>query len=199
MNKILFASSEVHPLIKTGGLADVAGSLPIALAELGQDIRIIMPRYDAIKLTEPVIEVSRLRVNNCDVVIQETQLPDSSVKVWLVDYPEYFGKPGNPYVDQNGEAWPDSAEKFALFCRISTEVATNRAGLDWKADLVHCNDWQTGLIPALLSLESNPPASIFTIHNMAYQGLFDSSTFSDLNLPGKLWKPSALEYFGQLS
>lgn len=199
MNKILFASSEVHPLIKTGGLADVAGSLPVALAELGQDIRIIMPRYQAIKLTEPVQDVSSLRVNNCDVVIQETTLPDSSVKVWLVDYPDFFGKPGNPYVDENGEAWPDSAERFALFCRISTEVAMNRAGLNWKADLVHCNDWQTGLIPALFSLESKAPASVFTIHNMAYQGLFNSNTFSDLNLPGKLWKPSALEYFGQLS
>lgn len=199
MNKILFASSEVHPLIKTGGLADVAGSLPVALAELQQDIRIIMPRYQAIKLTEPVQDVSSLRVNNCEVVIQETTLPDSSVKVWLVDYPDFFGKPGNPYVDENGEAWPDSAERFALFCRISTEVAMNRAGLNWKADLVHCNDWQTGLIPALLSLESKAPASVFTIHNMAYQGLFDSNTFSDLNLPGKLWKPSALEYFGQLS
>ena len=199
MNKILFASSEVHPLIKTGGLADVAGSLPVALAELGQDIRIIMPRYQAIKLTEPVQDVSSLRVNNCDVIIQETTLPDSSVKVWLVDYPDFFGKPGNPYVDENGEAWPDSAERFALFCRISTEVAMNRAGLNWKADLVHCNDWQTGLIPALLSLESKAPASVFTIHNMAYQGLFTSNTFSDLNLPGKLWKPSALEYFGQLS
>lgn len=199
MNKILFASSEVHPLIKTGGLADVAGSLPIALAELGQDIRIILPRYHAIKLTEPVKDVTHLRINNHDVRIQETTLPDSNVKVWLVDYPEYFGTPGNPYVDENGIPWSDSAERFALFCRISTEIAMNRAGLDWQADLVHCNDWQTGLIPALLSLESKVPATVFTIHNMAYQGLFDSNTYANLNLPGKLWKPEALEYFGQLS
>ena len=199
INKILFVSSEVHPFIKTGGLADVAGSLPLALAELGQDIRIIMPRYHAIKLSEPVKNLSSLRINNCDVLIQETTLPESSVTVWLVDYPEYFGTPGNPYVDATGEPWPDIAERFALFCRICTEIAMNRAGLDWKADLVHCNDWQTGLIPALLSLEPKAPASIFTIHNMAYQGLFDSNTFADLNLPGKLWKPEALEYFGQLS
>lgn len=199
MSKILFASSEVHPLIKTGGLADVAGSLPLALSELGEDVRIIMPRYQAIKLALPVTDVAHLRVNNCNVTLQETCLPDSSVPIWLIDFPEYFGQAGNPYVDASGEPWPDSAERFALFCRIAVEVAMNRAGLNWQADIVHCNDWQTGLIPALLSLESQAPASVFTIHNMAYQGLFPPATYANLNLPGKLWNPEALEYFGQLS
>ncbi len=199
MKKILFATSEAHPLIKTGGLADVAGSLPAALAELGQDIRIILPKYQAIKLSEAPRIIASMRVNNADITLLETRLPDSSVPVWLVDYPEFFAFPGNPYLDASGKPWANIAERFALFCRVVVEVAMNRAQLDWQPDLVHCNDWQTGLIPALLSLEPTHPASVFTIHNMAYQGLFDSNTFASLNLPGQLWQPTALEYHGMLS
>ena len=199
MKKILFASSETHPLIKTGGLADVAGSLPIALAELGQDIRIIMPNYQAIKNCEPGRYLCTLRVNNCDVNLLETRLPDSNVMIWLVDYPPFFNVPGNPYTDESGIPWPNIGDRYALFCRIVVEVAMNRAYLDWKPDVVHCNDWQTGLVPALLSLEQHRPASIFTIHNMAYQGVFPSSTYTLLNLPGQLWHPDGLEYHGMLS
>ncbi len=199
MKKILFASSETHPLLKTGGLADVAGSLPIALAELGQDVRIIMPNYLGIKNCESGRYLCTVRVNNCDVNLLETQLPNSSVTVWLVDYPPFFGHLGNPYNDDSGIPWPDIGDRFALFCRIVTEVAMNRAYLDWKPDVVHCNDWQTGLVPALLSLEEHRPASVFTIHNMAYQGLFPSNAFTLLNLPGQLWNPDGLEYHGMLS
>ncbi len=199
MKKILFASSETQPLIKTGGLADVAGSLPIALSGLGQDVRIIMPNYQAIKNCEPGRYLCTVRVNNCDVNLLETHLPASNVIVWLVDYPPLFGTPGNPYHDESGNPWPDVGDRFALFCRIVAEVAMNRAYLDWKPDIVHCNDWQTGLVPALLSLESHRPATVFTIHNMAYQGVFPSTTYTLLNLPGQLWHPDGLEYHGLLS
>ena len=199
MKKILFASSETHPLIKTGGLADVAGSLPLALTELGQDVRVIMPNYQSIKISEPGRYLCTLRVNNCDVNLLETTLPNSSVVVWLVDYPPFFASPGNPYHDDNGNPWPDIGDRFALFCRVVAEVAMNRAYLDWKPDVVHCNDWQTGLVPALLSLEEHRPSTVFTIHNMAYQGVFPSTTFTLLNLPGQLWNPDGLEYHGMLS
>lgn len=199
MKKILFASSETHPLIKTGGLADVAGSLPLALTELGQDVRIIMPNYQAIRNCEPGRYLCTIRVNNSDVNILETRLPDSEVIVWLVDFPPLFGTPGNPYNDENGTPWPDIGDRFALFCRVVTEVAMNRAYLNWKPDVVHCNDWQTGLVPALLSLEDYRPATVFTIHNMAYQGLFPSTAFTLLNLPGQLWNPDGLEYHDMLS
>jgi len=199
MKKILFASSEVHPLIKTGGLADVAGSLPRALAELSQDIRIILPNYQSIKNTEEVRFISSVRVNNQDANILETKLPDSDVIVWLVDCPALFDTPGNPYVDESGNSWPNIADRFTLFCRIAVEVAMNRAHLDWSADVVHCNDWQTGLIPALLSIEGNKPSTVFTIHNMAYQGMFPENTFSDLNLPQQLWHPNGLEFHKMLS
>ncbi len=199
MKKILFASSEIHPLIKTGGLADVAGSLPKALAEIGQDIRLIIPNYQSIKNIEQPRYICTLRVDNRDVNILETHLPGSDVLIWLVDYRPFFDFPGNPYVDEHGNPWPDIADRFALFCRIVTEIAMNRAYLDWKPDIVHGNDWQCGLVPALLSLETAPPASIFTIHNMAYQGVFPQSTFNQLNLPGKLWHPDSVEYHNMLS
>jgi starch synthase len=199
MKKILFVSSEVQPLIKTGGLADVAGSLPIALAELEQDVRIILPKYQALKLESDVEYRCTLRVDNRDINIFQTYLPNSSVIVLLVDYPDYFGVPGNPYTDEFGNAWVDGADRFALFCRIAVEVAQNRAYLDWKADIVHCNDWQTGLVPALLTLEPQRPATVFTIHNMAYQGNFSQETFYRLNLPGQLWDMNAVEYHRMLS
>ena len=199
MKKILFASSETHPLIKTGGLADVAGSLPIALTNLGQEVRVIMPNYQAIKNCEPGRYLCTVRVNNCDVNLLETHLPNSNVIVWLVDYPPFFNYPGNPYTDENGNPWPNIADRFALFCRIVTEVAMDRTYLNWKPDVVHCNDWQTGLVPALLSMEEHRPATVFTIHNMAYQGIFPSNAYTLLNLPGQLWHPDGLEYHGMLS
>lgn len=199
MKKILFASSEVHPLIKTGGLADVAGSLPPALAELSQDVRIILPNYQSLQKTTELRFISSVRVNNQDANILETHLPNSKVIVWLVDCPSLFGTHGNPYLDKTGNPWDNIAERFALFCRIVVEVAMNRAHLDWKAEIVHCNDWQTGLVPALLSIESSIPFTVFTIHNMAYQGMFPEKTFLDLNLPRQLWHPDGLEFHGMLS
>ena len=199
MKKILFVTSEAHPLIKTGGLADVSGSLPKALAELGEDVRIIMPNYQAIKTTEEVRYLSTIYVYNHAVNILETRLPGTGVIVWLVDSQEFFNFPGNPYVDEHGKPWANNAERFALFCRVTVEVAMNRSYLDWKPDIVHCNDWQSGLVPALLSLEYSRPATVFTIHNMAYQGIFPSTTYLSLNLPGQLWNPGGIEFHHMLS
>jgi starch synthase len=199
MKKILFVTSEAHPLIKTGGLADVSGSLPKALAELSQDVRLIIPKYHALKIYNEAKFLCSLRIDNRLVNLLETQMPDNQVTVWLVDYPEYFNHPGNPYVDAEGNSWPDNADRFALFCRIAVEVAMNRAGLNWQPDIVHCNDWQSGLAPALLSLEDDRPATVFTIHNMAYQGLFPAESIQGLNLPGQLWHPEGLEFHHMLS
>ena len=199
MKKILFVTSEAHPLIKTGGLADVSGSLPKALAGLGVDVRLIMPNYRAIKTTEEIYYKSTVRVNNTDVNILETRLPGTQVIIWLVDYPEFFDFPGNPYVDEQGNAWANTAERFALFCRIAVEVAMNRSYLEWTPDIIHCNDWQSGLVPALLSLEASRPATVFTIHNMAYQGIFPKTTEASLNLPKSLWNPDGIEFNDMLS
>lgn len=199
MKKILFVTSEAHPLIKTGGLADVSGSLPKALAELSQQVRILLPRYHNIAIPEHSEPLCRLTLDDKAVNIFQTQLDDSGIIVWLIDCPQFFGAPGNPYVDEHGQPWDNIAERYALFCRIAVEVAMNRTHMDWKPDLVHCNDWQSGLVPAFLSQEQDRPATVFTIHNLAYQGTFPKKTFQKLNIPNYFWNPNGLEYYKSLS
>jgi len=202
MSKILFACSEVHPLIKTGGLADVSGALPIALKALHCDVRIILPAYaDAIKNVKRLRTVAGIHLPGLpgEVEILQGKLPNCDISVLFVKYDPAFKRSGNPYSDAHGLPWPDNAERFTLFCRAITEVAQNRAGINWQPDVVHCNDWQTGLVPALLSLDQARPATLFTIHNLAYQGLFPSATFQALGLPPFLWSHNALEFHQQLS
>ena len=200
MNKILFATSEIYPLIKTGGLADVSASLPKAIATLGEDIRIVVPAYPSvIQQLNNISTVTTLNLHQAEVRILESTYPDTDIKMLLVDCPFYFHRPDNPYLDQEGQPWQDNACRFALFSRAIVEIAVKRIGLPWYPDLVHCHDWQTALVPALLSLELNPPATLFTIHNLAYQGLFPRSTFTTLGLPQTLWSHNTLEFHEQIS
>jgi starch synthase len=199
---ILFASSEAHPLVKTGGLADVSGSLPRAIKNSGHEIRLILPAYpaavanaDGLKL---VAELS-LPPAKTPVRLLQARLPHTRVKLLLVDAPAFFDRPGGPYSTPEGKDWPDNAARFALFGRAVTAVAMNRAGLDWKPELVHCNDWQTGLVPAFLSLEERSPRTVFTIHNLAYQGLFSWDQFQTLDLPLHWWSMELLEFHGKMS
>lgn len=200
--KILFASSEAHPLIKTGGLADVSGALPKALHDLKQDVRLVLPAYaELLPQAGPLRAVATLTLaSHPDPVrILEGTLPGAQLPVYLIDAPRYFDRPGNPYTGPDGSDWPDNAHRFAGFARAIVELAQDRAGLNWQPDLVHCNDWQTGLVPALLSLETQRPATLFTVHNLAYQGRFDWPTFQALALPYAWWSLHELEFYGQLS
>ncbi|MEW6353357.1 MAG: glycogen synthase GlgA [Pseudomonadota bacterium] len=218
MHKILFAASEAHPLVKTGGLGDVAGSLPAALKHLHQDVRLILPAYRvAMANAGELREAARLTLPGYDAPVRlwEGRLPGTRVPLYLVDYPTYFDRPGGPYAGPDGRDWPDNAARYALFARAAVTVAMNQAGLDWQPDIVHCNDWQTGLIPALLAQPvSSPvatsvhrrsaaapprPATLFTIHNLAYQGLFPWEIFQTLGLPHTLWSMDAMEFYGKFS
>ena len=199
---ILFASSEAHPLVKTGGLADVAGSLPRAIRHLRHDIRVIIPAYQSVlKQADKFTLVAHLEPEgvNQPVRILAGRLPGSTVTLYLVDSPRHFDRLGNPYTMKNGAAWPDNAERFTCFCRTIHALATNAAGLDWQPDLVHCNDWQTGLVPPLLAEDKKRPATVFTIHNLAYQGLFDWKVFKKLKLPKDFWSMDAMEFHDQFS
>ena len=199
---ILFATSEVHPLIKTGGLADVSGSLPIAIKTMRKDIRIVMPAYQSVlSKVHDIKTVSHLHIPSTDshITILETLLPGSSVKVWLIDSPECFDRAGSPYADENGKEWDDNARRFTIFSRAITALALNKAGLDWQPDIVHCNDWQTGLVPALLAQELERPATIFTIHNLAYQGLFSRDIFNHLGLPPSFFDHNSMEFYEKIS
>lgn len=200
MSRILFASSEAAPLIKTGGLADISGSLPAALKALRQAVRLIIPAYpQAMRNAGRVKTVATLDIGGHSVRVLEGRMPDSKVLVWLVDSPAHFSRDGGPYTDHSGHDWADNAERFALFSRVVVEISMNRVGLNWQPEVVHCNDWQTGLVPTLLYLEETRPGTVFSIHNLAYQGVFPYRTFADLGLPAALWSYRSLEYFGNLS
>nr|WP_324260124.1 glycogen synthase GlgA [Cellvibrio fontiphilus] len=201
MQKILFATSEVYPLIKTGGLADVAASLPRALLKLGQDVKILLPAYASVmqKLTTGVKQVAQFQIDGRDISIKQTRLPGSRLNVLLVDIPEFSEREGNPYCGPDGSDWFDNHKRFYLFSKAAELIALDLAQLDWRPDIVHCNDWQTGLIPALLSLHPQRPVTVFTIHNLAYRGLFSYQAFADLNLPQGFWHHERLEFYGQMS
>ncbi|GAB4361952.1 MAG: glycogen synthase GlgA [Gammaproteobacteria bacterium] len=200
--KILFAASEAFPLIKTGGLGDVAGALPVALRQLRHDVRLILPAYPAAKEMLPAARpVAELAVEGVaeKVTLLQGKFPHASLPVYLVDAPGLFGRTGNPYTAPGGDGWPDNPHRFAAFGRVIAAVALNLAQLEWQPDVVHCNDWQCGLAPVLLSAHAERPKSVFTIHNLAYQGLFDRRTFDELRLPESLWHWDALEFHGNFS
>lgn len=192
---ILFVTSEAYPLIKTGGLADVSGSLPRALGQMKQDVRLIMPAYQSVmKQLGTAKVISQTQHYGYDVKILKTTLPGTRIKTLLVDCPAAFDRPGNPYLNSAGNEWSDNALRFAIFNQAVVDVALNRLEFDWQVNVVHCNDWQTGLTPALLSLFKERPATVFTIHNLAYQGLYPKQIFFDLGLPHELWTHHGVEF-----
>ncbi|MBW7469868.1 glycogen synthase GlgA [Marinobacter sp. F4218] len=202
MTRVLFATSEVYPLVKTGGLADVSASLPEALCRLGYDVNILLPGYPSAMAaasrtgTSPLAQFS---IDGFKVTLVESRLPGTAVTIWLVDCPQLFGREGNPYQNDQGEDWPDNAQRFKLFAEVGARIAMGQAGLAWCPEIVHCNDWQSALLPVFLQAYPERPGTVFTIHNLAYQGLFPQTTFAALGLPETLWRYDQLEFHGQLS
>ncbi len=198
--KILFATSEVVPFIKTGGLADVSSALPQKLQEMGHHVRIIVPKYGAIderkfKIHE-VVRLKDLKINigEKEVVfsLRSSFLigPKTRVQIYFLDNPEYYGSRHNLYADPlTGEDYPDNDERFIILSRAVFELINK---LGWTPDIIHCNDWQTGLIPAYLkSMYASDPVfksikTIFTIHNLGFQGIFPKTTFAKTGLPAEL-------------
>ena len=199
---ILYCTSEAYPLIKTGGLGDVAGALPRALQEQGNDVRIILPAYpEVMAKLDGLTAIAELQIAGAPgpVTLLQGRFPDTGVGLYLVDSPEHFNREGNPYVQDDGSDWPDNAERFATFARAIDMLAAGELDHDWQPQVVHCNDWQTGLVPPLLAQRSRRPATLFTIHNLSYQGLFPSTTFDALQLPPPLWSIDGVEFHDQLS
>ena len=202
--KVLFASSEVFPLIKTGGLADVSGSLPSALQKLGVDIRVIVPGYPSV--LEQLSDIQHLAMLNDLPVINEVELllgtiTENQVKVIVVKSALLYERGGGPYADANGQEWPDNGVRFGVFSKVAAILSSPNSPLpDWRPDIVHCNDWQTGLIPAYMKLVDHTPAkSIISLHNMAFQGCYPYEMVETLNLPTSAFIMEGLEYYGQLS
>ena len=202
--KILFAASEAYPIIKTGGLGDVVYSLPRALKHEKADVRVILPAYRVVLEQMPQIRVAGwLEIPGIEkthsVRILETTEQHLGVPLLLVDVASLFDRPGNPYVHPDGYNWHDNAERFAVFSRAVARLAISDKILGWQPDIVHCHDWQTGLIPACLSQYAGAPKSVFTIHNLSYSGMFSHEDFARLNLRKEWWSSHAMEFFGNFS
>jgi len=199
---IAFAASEGVPFSKTGGLADVVGALPRALAALGHQVSVYLPRYRQTKLIDPATVVRSITVPFDDKYRFASVVTDGSqsgVRFYFVEYPEFYdrdGLYGTPASD-----YPDNAERFALFSRAVLE-ASKILGVP---QVFHCHDWQSALVPVLLrTVYAEDPAfvgvgTVFTIHNMGYQGLFPPDTLPLLMLPWDLFTMSKMEFFGQVN
>ena len=197
--RVLFAASEMAPLIKTGGLADVAGGLTLALQTLNCDVRMVLPAYTGLlaSLDRPQ-PIAHTQLGQYDVEVLEATAPQGQ-RIWLVACAELFARGGNPYLAADGTDWTDNADRFALFSRAIAWLATQPTRSDFHADVVHLNDWQTGLAAAWLRRDATAPPSIFSIHNLAYQGNFDRATFDRLGLPADLWSVDGIEFHGSMS
>ena len=208
--KIVLASSEVVPFAKTGGLADVSGALPRELEKLGHEVTVVLPAYRG---SQHNVEKAGLKIEttgvDCDIPVgnellpctfSKSQIPSSSTTVLLVEHEEFFHREGL-YGDHEGD-FPDNCERFVFFCRAVLEAVRL---FDLKPDLIHANDWQTGLIPALLACEYRENrlyeniASLFTIHNLAYQGVFEFQHMASTGLDAARFNWQEMEFFGKLN
>jgi starch synthase len=201
---ILYAASEAYPLIKTGGLGDVVYSLPRALNQLGDSVRLVLPGYhDVLADAGPFDVVAEWDIPGAGILhrvrILQTRLESLGELLYLVEAPALFGRPGNPYVQDNGIVWPDNAERFTVFSRAVAMLALKSPDPDWQAEVVHAHDWQTGLVPAFLSQSPQSPATVFTIHNLSYDGYFPYHDFTQLHLPTAWWSSEYIEFFGGFS
>jgi starch synthase len=202
--KILFVASEVTPFAKTGGLADVAGALPKTLKTLGHDVRIMMPFYTTVEKGGMAVRKGRKSASVLvDGVEKKGFLRQASLgemPVYLIENKEYFAR-DELYGTPSGD-YPDNAERFSFFCRCVLELLKK---MDFRPDIIHCHDWQTALIPHYLKHErKNDPffaktGVIFTIHNLAYQGLFPSEGLETMGLSRECFTIDGLEFYGKVN
>jgi starch synthase len=202
--RILFVTSEAFPLIKTGGLADVSGSLPAALRNMGEDVRVLIPGYRPVleKLRNPrlLLELKWLPLVGT-VNLMAGEMPDTGVPVIAIACTQLFERDGGPYLDPEGREWLDNPLRFGILSRIAAILGSRASPLThWIPDIVHFNDWQGGLTPAFMRHSGAPCAkSVLGIHNLAFQGNYAEDWVEKLGLPPAAFHIEGLEYFGQLS
>jgi starch synthase len=210
--RVLVIASEVAPFAKTGGLADVAAALPRALQGLGHDVRVLLPKYRGAEAHagDPRVVVPGIRVSlgdrSTEGALLEGRSP-SGVPVYLLEHEHYYNRDGL-YGTADGDYW-DNCERFVFFCRATLEGLARldgaRAGVRWQPQLIHANDWQTGLVPVYLrTLYRDHPllgrlATLFTIHNLAYQGVFWHYDMPMTGLGWDLFTPAGIEFYGKLN
>jgi len=197
--KVLFVASEMFPLIKTGGLADVVGALPRALNAAGAKVTVFLPGFPKVLRG---LETSRTLARLTGVGGRKAALikgrTASGVDVIALDAPHLFNIDGNPYLDESGNDRAGNDIRYAEFSRIAARLASGDIGRV-KYDILHAHDWQAGLAPAYLKAAGSPVKSVLTIHNLAFQGLFPKETFNGLGLPDDFYGPDGLEYWNKVS
>jgi starch synthase len=193
--RVLSVTSEAYPLVKTGGLADVAGALPPALARRGIEARTLLPGYPAVmgKLSDArvVHDYGSLLGVPARLLAAEVQ----GLPLIVVDSPPLYDRPGSPYGDPSGADHPDNWRRFGALGRVAVDIAMGIVP-DFLPDLVHAHDWQAGLAPAYLRYYGVQRPSVITIHNIAFQGRFAASIFPALELPGHAYGLAGVEYYG---
>lgn len=197
--KILHATSELYPLIKTGGLADVLGALPFAQAAKGDDVRVVLPYYRTVREKLPfTAEVARRDTFGGYVTIRYAQY--RNIGLYLVDAPHLYDRHGNPYHNQDYQDYPDNVIRFGILGWAAAAIATGIDSMWGSADVLHAHDWQAGLAPAYLhAWQRFDVKSVFTIHNIAYQGCFQAKHIHELHLPDWMMQTDGVEFHGQLS
>jgi len=205
VTKVLQVSAELFPLLKTGGLADVAGALPAALAAAGAEPRLLVPGFPAIRdalARECAVAPVALPWSEGRAALLRGWLPGFDMPAYVLDAPGLFDRPGNPYADDGGVAYADNHRRFALLGLAAARLAE---GVDasWQPDIVHAHDWHAGLacahIAASRSRRRTGARTVFTVHNLAYQGLFPADRFDDLGLPRAHYAVEGIEFYGQVS
>lgn len=195
--KILSVASEIHPIVKTGGLADVAGALPGALASLGAETRTMLPGYRQVmaKLdpgTAPLHDYRALHGGPARLLAARA----GGHELIVLDAPHLFDRPGGAYADESGTDWPDNWRRFAAFSRAAADIGLGVV-TGYRPDIVHAHDWQAAMTPAYLRYaDQTAPKSVMTVHNLAFQGQFPAAIFGELGLPEHAMALDGVEYFG---
>ncbi|MBL7156991.1 MAG: glycogen synthase GlgA [Candidatus Omnitrophica bacterium] len=185
---ILFASTEVTPFAKTGGLADVSGSLPKALSGISCQVKVIMPFYKSVKAMG--MRLTPFSVGEFNFL----KYKEGDIEYIFVSNDGYYER-DNLYSEPHGD-YPDNYLRFSYFSRSIASYAT---GSDFKPDVINCNDWQTGLVPLYLKIKNKNIKTLFTIHNIGYQGLFKKDAFDEIGIPRKFYTVDGIEYYGKVS
>jgi starch synthase len=198
--RVLHVAAELYPWVKTGGLGDVLAALPPALLAQGVDARLCLPGFpaflDAFHLSDAVRLATPFAAERVRVAL--ATMPGSKIAAYLVDHPPFYDRPGGPYGSEDGRDWPDNHRRFALLSWVAAALGGG-ADPNWRPDIVHAHDWHGGLAGAYLKAASAPTASVFTVHNLAYQGYFAAGIFPELSLPGSFYAIDGLEFYGGLS
>jgi starch synthase len=201
--RVLQVAAEIFPQVKTGGLADVMGALPQALAAAGADVRLLLPGLppilDALNAPQAVCEVGP-QFGAARVRLVRGRLPQSRVNTYVVDAPYLYRRGGGPYLSADSNEWPDNLQRFALLGWVGAHLAAGELDPLWVPEIVQAHDWHAGLTCAYMHAHAPTTAqSVFTVHNLAYQGLFPQHDFALLGLPHRYLSAQALEFHGQMS